>query len=224
MSELFESIKQGAGQVLSEIDQKGQLRSAIDGIRSQWSELERRRKKSTMESQVKSMRSEMRQLAEALGLQTLSLYESGTIKHPELARLCERLSELREDIDHIKQELDALEQEAKPAPVKANCPLCQEVIDANADFCPKCGAQLTKPAAEEAPPPAQPKKRTIVRTRCPRCKTEVPSDAAFCPTCGAKFKRTEEAQTAAKPFCPSCGAETKPDARFCPICGHTIRT
>ena len=222
MSDLIESIKQGAGQVLSELDQKGQLRSAIDGIRSQWNELERRRKKSSLESQVKSMRVEMKQLAEALGLQTLSLYEAGKIAHPELARLCERISELRTDIDEIKKTLAELEERAaKRATPKAHCALCHAEIEANADFCPKCGARLKAQPAQETSP-KEPRKRATVRTRCPRCKTEVSPDAAFCPGCGAKFRRAQTTVPSSAQFCPSCGAEARPNAQFCPICGQKI--
>ena len=108
MTDIFDSIKQSAGQVLSNIDQKGQLRSALDGIRSQWNELERRRKTSSLEKEIKTQQAEMRQLTEALGLQTWSLFDAGKVVHPELARLCERISELRAEIDAKKADLEAL--------------------------------------------------------------------------------------------------------------------
>jgi rRNA maturation endonuclease Nob1 len=220
MSDIIESIKQGAGQVLSEIDQKGQLKSALEGIRAQWSELERRRREKTLSSQLTSMQGEMKQLTEALGLQVLSLFESGKIANPELARLCERIGELRSEIEQRKQELQELKELAQ-AQMPSKCPSCQASVAAGAEFCPKCGTQLRKKSAEPTATPP-PQTRTIVRMRCPKCKTILPTDAGFCPTCGVKFKRPQAAAAAEKSFCPSCGAETSAGARFCPICGHTI--
>jgi RNA polymerase subunit RPABC4/transcription elongation factor Spt4 len=257
MSDIIETIKQGADDLLSGIDQKGQIRSAIEGIRSQWSEMDRRRKVSSLEKQIQSQRAEMRQLTEALGLQTLSLYETGSINSPELARLCERITELRTEIETQKAQVEQIKAEAKAqaealaeartqqrvARTAQACPQCGAAVQANDDFCHKCGAQLR--ASEPAPPapaprtpapntraeppqPAPAQAATVVRLRCPQCKAILPSDAEFCSSCGVKFKRPAQAPTASAPttggarFCPSCGAETKPGARFCPICGQTM--
>ena len=73
MADIIETIRQGADELLSGLDQKGQIRSAIDGIRSQWSDMDRRRKISSLEKQIKTQRAEMKQLTEALVLQTLAL-------------------------------------------------------------------------------------------------------------------------------------------------------
>jgi RNA polymerase subunit RPABC4/transcription elongation factor Spt4 len=219
MSDIIESIKQGAGQVLSEIDQKGQLKSALEGIRAQWNELERRRREKTLSSQLTSMQGEMKQLTEALGLQTLSLFESGKIANPELARLCERIGELRSEVEQRKLELQELKELAQ-AQMPVKCPNCQTNVAGGAEFCPKCGTPLRQKAAEPVAA-TPPQTRTVVRMRCPRCKTILPSDAGFCPTCGVKIKQPQAA-VSEKSFCPSCGAETSAGARFCPICGATI--
>jgi len=221
MSDIIESIKQSAGQVLSGLDQKGQIKSAIDGIRAQWSELERRRKKGQIESELKAMQTEARQLSEALGLQTLSLFDAGKIAHPELARLCERINELRSEIDRRKELLASLEAQARAAK-PTRCPVCQASVPGDSEFCPKCGARLATgqaaPAARSAPASRQ---RTVVRLRCPRCKTELPADTTSCPTCGVRFK-PPATQVADKRYCASCGAEVKAASRFCPICGQSI--
>jgi RNA polymerase subunit RPABC4/transcription elongation factor Spt4 len=215
MSDLFESIKQGANQVLSEIDQKGQLKAALSGIRLQLSEVERRRRVSSLEKEVKTLQGEMKQLTEALGLQTLSLHDTGKVVHPELSRLCERINELRSEVEATKAELTALKV---PAVRTAKCPKCQAEVGAGAEFCPKCGAQLQVRAAASPPAPAA-KTRTIVRLRCPKCKTVLPQEAGFCPTCGVKIKRPQ-ARPAQKRFCSSCGAQVGPDSQFCPACGQ----
>jgi hypothetical protein len=219
MSDILDSIKQGAEQVISGIDQKGQIKSAIDGVRRQWSELERKRRMNQVEGEVKSLQNEMKQLTEALGLQTLSLFDAKKVVHPELARLCERINELRSDVAQKKAELAELQvQQPPPKPSKVKCPRCQSRVSADDGFCPKCGERLQQPAPEAEPSPS----RVVVRLRCPKCKTTLTGDAEFCPGCGVKIKRPESAEPAPAPsrFCASCGAQIAATARFCPVCGH----
>ena len=212
VSEILESIKQSASQVLSELDQKGQIKSTLVGIRHQWSEVERRRKISSLGGEVKKLQAETKQLTEALGLQTLALFDVGKIAHPELSRLCERINEIRVEMDQKKAELLELKAQAKPKTVA--CPKCQTQVQSDAEFCPKCGGRIEPLPKPEAPPPTT--QRKVVRERCPRCKTVLPPQSGFCPSCGVKLKRP---RTGAKQFCPSCGAEMSTQARFCPICG-----
>lgn len=211
MPEIIESLKQGAGQVLSSIDQKGQIKSTIEGIRRQLSDLERRRRIGLLENQIKALESEARQLTEALGLQTLSLYDAGKVRYPELTRTCERINELRDRVKAAKAELSQLKADARATP--ARCPQCGADVSTDAAFCPKCGARLGVATTEAAQP------RKVVRLRCPRCKTILPPQAAFCPTCGVKIKMPTGAK-AQKRFCVACGAELSPKARFCPVCGR----
>jgi membrane protease subunit (stomatin/prohibitin family) len=244
MSDIFESIKQSAGQVLSGIDQKGQLKSALDGIRHQWNELERRRKQSSLGDAIKAQQGEMKQLTEALGLQTLSLYDAGKVVHPELARLCERINELRAEIEAKKGELEALQaQAAQQAQATTQCANCRAQVPAGAEFCPQCGAPLKAapqpaaqaPALSPSAPTAAPA-RTVVRFRCPRCKTELSAGDDFCPACGVKIVRPAPQTRAGAPVQgPSpAGARRQPQAqpptqvggqaapagiRFCPSCG-----
>lgn len=224
MSDIIDSIKHGAEQVISGIDQKGQIKSAIDGMRRQWSDLERKRRTSQVENQVKSLQSEMKQLTEALGLQTLSLFDANKITHPELMRLCERINELRSEIEQNKAELAELKIQAPPPPKPEiiQCPRCQSRVSTDDGFCPKCGERLRQPVPE--PEPAQP--RVVVRLRCPKCKTVLSGDAEFCPGCGVKIKRSQKATPAPAPsrFCASCGAQAGASARFCPVCGHAMQS
>ena len=210
MSEIIESIKQSASQVLSELDQKGQIKSTLVGIRQQWSEVDRRRKISSLGNEVKKLQDEIKQLTEALGMQTIALFDVGKITHPELSRLCERINEVRVEVVQKKAELIELKSQAKPKTVA--CPLCQTQVQSDAEFCPKCGGRLQPPAKPEAPT-----QRKVVRERCPKCKTILPPQSGFCPSCGVKLKRPQDN---AKQFCPSCGAEMSAHAKFCPICGQ----
>ena len=245
MADIIETIKQGADDLLSGIDQKGQNRSAIDGIRSQWSEMDRRRKVSSLEIQIKAQRSEMRQLTEALGLQTLSLYETGAITNPELSRLCERIQEVRDEIEAHKAQVEQMTAEAqalaqaqaearaqqRAAQAGVKCSQCGTAIPANAEFCPHCGAQQVRAAPPVQPAPVQPvqpapapvvQRATVTRLRCPQCKAIMPSDAEFCSSCGVKFKRPAAAPAAGASYSAG-GAASVGGARFCPSCGAEVK-
>ena len=197
MTDLFDNIKQSAGQVLSNIDQKGQLKSALDGIRSQCNELERRRKTSALDKEVKTQQAEMRQLTEALGLQTWSLFDAGKIVHPELSRLCERISELRAEIDAKKAELEVLKAQQTAAQQAAAQQAAAQ--QAAAQQAAGTGQAISQGAGAQAPVgPAASQVRTVVRLRCPRCKTELSAGDDFCPTCGVKIVHPAAQQTAAQ--------------------------
>jgi RNA polymerase subunit RPABC4/transcription elongation factor Spt4 len=216
VSDIIDSIKDGANQLLSSVDQQGHIKSAIDGLRTQWSEVERRRRVNQLTAQIKGLQDEMKRLTEALGLQVLSLYDAGKITHVELARLCERIDELRDETEAHKQELAQLKAQTSPTPTR--CPQCQAAISPDAEFCPRCGARVgsavRQPAAQ-----APASQRTVVRLRCPKCKAIVPEGSGFCPNCGVKLKMPQSTAAAAR-FCGACGAQMSADARFCPVCGH----
>jgi len=214
MSDIIDSLKQGANQVLSNIDQEGHLKSAIEGLRTQWSEVERRRKLGQLGNQIKTLQNEMKQLTEALGLQVLSLYDAGKISHPELARLCERIDELRSEIAERRTELNEIKSQSTSATIQ--CHKCQAQIAAGSEFCPKCGTTL-----KTQPPPASAPSQTVTRLRCPKCKTVLSKGTVFCPTCGVKLKMPSSASTS-KHFCASCGAQIGANAQFCPACGQPV--
>lgn len=83
------------------------------------------------------------------------------------------------------------ENTTKISPAQTRCPKCNAVVDANAKFCPQCGAPITRP---EAP------------TVCPKCGTKLPPGAKFCPTCGEKIAvpapgpQPKESQTALEKY------------------------
>ena len=218
MSDIIESIKHGADQVLSNIDQQGRLKSTLEGLKSQWSEVERRRHTNQLNNEIKNAQSEMKQLTTALGLQTLSLYDVGKVDRPELTRLCERINELRAEIDEKKTALASVKEAMTPS----KCPQCQTEVASGAEFCPKCGAQIKAPVQQPLTG-ATPATKAVVRLRCPKCKTIVPDGAGFCPTCGVKLKMPQAA-LGAPPFCASCGAKMNATSRFCPACGRAAES
>jgi RNA polymerase subunit RPABC4/transcription elongation factor Spt4 len=222
VSDLFDSIKDGANQVLSSIDQQGHLKSVLDGLRTQWNEIDRRRRTNQLNTEIKAMREEMKRLTEALGLQVLSLYDAGKVTHPELSRLAQRINDLRDEVEARNAELEQIK--AQPAPPPTQCPQCQAALPGDAEFCQKCGARVraaqpSQPASASPAPAAASSAQPVVRLRCPKCKTIVAPGTGFCPTCGVKLKMPQST-TSAKPFCAACGAQMEVGARFCPACGR----
>jgi membrane protease subunit (stomatin/prohibitin family) len=79
------------------------------------------------------------------------------------------------------------------------CPDCQNVIPADARFCPLCGHQQ------------------VVLRQCANCRGNLAVNAKFCPKCG--HSATEKPQIA---LCSFCQAENLPGAMFCNQCGQRI--
>jgi RNA polymerase subunit RPABC4/transcription elongation factor Spt4 len=242
MSDILDTIRQGADDLLSGLDQKGQIRSALEGLRSQWSDMDRRRKISSLEKQIQTQRAEMKQLTEALGLQALSLYETGSITNPELGRLCERITELRSEVATQKAQVEQMKAEAKAqaeamaaaraqaraAQAATACPQCGAAVPAGDRFCHKCGAeqQAPPPTPAAAPPPAGP--RADPAAAVPPAPSGQPQQGTVirlrCPQCKTILPSDAE-------FCSSCGVKFKRPAqaaaqpaptsatRFCPACG-----
>lgn len=61
-----------------------------------------------------------------------------------------------------------LAKEAWRETIRATCPSCQKPLDANAKFCPECGARVRQ------------------ALHCAECGARIPPNAKFCPECGAK--------------------------------------
>ncbi len=79
------------------------------------------------------------------------------------------------------------------------CPDCQNVIAADAKFCPACGHQL------------------LVYQQCANCGKNMPPHAKFCPACGQAVKDTQSPA-----ICPHCKTENLPGAKYCNQCGEKI--
>ncbi len=81
---------------------------------------------------------------------------------------------------------------------KKKCIKCGALIDADAKFCPVCGAPQTN---------------TI---ECPNCHAQIPADSKFCPNCGFKLGSSNMIT------CPYCHAQIPAGSKFCPNCGHAL--
>jgi osmotically-inducible protein OsmY len=101
------------------------------------------------------------------------------------------------------------------------CKKCNNSIPDAAKFCPKCGAKIEIPAAQD-----------IQTKKCPSCGAENPASAKFCKVDGYNFqqaekKREERPTEVEKPsnllFCPKCGASYPLTAKFCKKDGTSLQ-
>jgi predicted RNA-binding Zn-ribbon protein involved in translation (DUF1610 family) len=178
MSEIFDKIVEGAGQVISEVDKGGQIQSAISGLRHRMAEADRKRKVNAIKQQIQDLQAKEAQSINSLSAQVLALYEAGTLKQPELVSLCKGVDEIRAEIEEKEAELAQL-QPVQPAPAEEpqaaaghRCPSCGVAVVAGAAFCQTCGTRL-KP--EELPAPV---------LFCVHCGAQLREGARFCPQCG----------------------------------------
>ncbi len=184
MSDIFEQLKDGADQVISEVDKLRQTgQSALSAIQERMAEAERKRKLKQLQSELARLRQQIDQMITALGVQAVGLYEQGKLSNPELVTLCEHVSELRGQVKEKEEKLAALQppspEPAQPtspaAPVETRllCRSCSQPLPAQVAYCPYCGAQTPSPA-----PPAM--------HFCAQCGAALREQARFCPQCGAE--------------------------------------
>jgi hypothetical protein len=173
MSEMFDKLREGAEQVISEVDKGGQIQSTISGLRHRLAEADRRRKINAVRGQIQDLQAKEAQAINSLSAQVLALYEAGTLTQPELLSLCRGVNDIRKQIEGRETELAKLE----PAPVVApqpdagaGCPSCGVAVVPGAAFCQTCGTRL---APQQAPV-----------LYCVHCGVQLRKGAKFCPKCG----------------------------------------
>lgn len=180
MSDLFDKLVEGAGQVISDVDKGGQIQSAISGIRQRMADADRKRKINQIKQDLHSLRGREAQAINALSAQVLALHEAGSLKQPELVSLCRGVDEIRAEIQEQEAELEKL-QPSPPPPAAAEqlqpaagsrCPSCGVAVVKGATFCQSCGTRLV---AEEPAAPI---------LFCVHCGAQLREGARFCPKCG----------------------------------------
>ena len=197
MSDLFDKIVEGAGQVISKVDEGGKIQSTISGLRHQMAEADRKRNISRVKQQIQDLQAKEAQAINALSAQVLAMHEAGTLTQPELVALCRGVDEIRAAVKVKEEELVKLEP---PPPPPAPAPAVAAAVPAAA-----------APAAAPAP---------SAEARCPNCGVAVVPGAAFCQTCGQPLAKQEP--PAPVLFCVHCGAQLREGARFCPQCGRDV--
>jgi len=176
MSDLFDRLKESAGQVIAEVDKGGRIQSAISSLRHQMAEADRKRKIGLVKEQLRDLQGREAQAINALSAQVWALYEARTLTQPELISLCRNVEEIRAQIREKEAELEQLQPPPQPAAVEVRagprCPQCGVTVVPGAAFCQACGARLT---GEEKPAPAR---------FCIHCGAQLRPGARFCPQCG----------------------------------------
>jgi hypothetical protein len=172
---MLDKLREGAEQVISEVDKGGQIQSAISGLRQRMAEADRRRKINAVRGQIQDLQAKEAQAINSLSAQVLALYEAGTLTQPELVSLCRGVNEIRKQIEAREAELAKLEPPsvAVPGPQAGpHCPNCGMAVLAGATFCQTCGTRL---APQQAPAPV---------LYCVHCGAQLREGAKFCPKCG----------------------------------------
>lgn len=183
MSEMFDKLREGAEQVISEMDKGGQIQSTISGLRHRLAEADRRRKINAVRGQIQDLQAKEAQAINSLSAQVLALYEAGTLTQPELLSLCRGVNEIRKQIEGREAELVKLEPASVAAPqpqAGASCPNCGVAVVPGAAFCQTCGARL---APQQAPV-----------LYCVHCGAQLRQGAKFCPKCGQTVPAGEAGQ------------------------------
>jgi len=173
---MLDRLREGAEQVISEVDKGGQIQSAISGLRQRVAEADRRRKINAVKGQIRDLQAREAQAINALSAQVLALFEAGTLTQPELVSLCRGVEDIRKQIVEREAELAKLEPAPAPAPAPApqageRCPNCSAPVVPGAAFCQTCGTRL----APQAPAPV---------LYCVHCGAQLRQGAKFCPMCG----------------------------------------
>ena len=170
MADLIDGLKDKVEQVISSVDKEGRVRSAIEGLRKQIAEADRKRQIKRVESDLARLRLQVEQATMTLGLQTLAFHEAGKLNHAELASLCQHIVEMKAETPKLEQELAQLQPAPPAAEAGTPCPSCGKTLPPIGDFCPYCGARR-QPAAPEA-------------RFCLHCGAALRPAAKFCPACG----------------------------------------
>jgi RNA polymerase subunit RPABC4/transcription elongation factor Spt4 len=170
MPDLVDGLKDKVGQLVSSVDKGGQVRAAIDGIRKQIAEADRKRQIKRLEEDLDKLKLQSEQAMTSLGVQALGLYETNKLTQPELAAVCQHIVEMKAEVAKLEAELAQFQPPAPSTQLGQACPTCGKALPTGAVFCPSCGAKM-QPAPAEA-------------KFCLHCGAALRAGAKFCPACG----------------------------------------
>jgi DNA repair exonuclease SbcCD ATPase subunit len=176
MSDLLNTFKERAEQLVSAINDHGGIRATMDGLRRQMAAADRRRETQKIKGELRRLDGQITEMITAVGVQAVGLHKSGHLHSPELAPLCQHIVELEAVVAQQKDELakiEAAEEQEKEQGV-GDCPSCGRPLLEGATFCPHCGV-------------AVPTQLRITYHFCPACGTELRPGAKFCGKCGHRL-------------------------------------
>lgn len=241
MPDVLQTFRQKAEEWAGALNRAGGVRAMLDGLRQQMAEADRRRAIGQIKTELRRLERQANEMVLAVGVQAVGLHKAGRLNAPELAPLCQHVSDLETALTEQKAELAKLEAEAEaakaaakatqPQPTSAGgaayCAACGKPLPGGSVYCPGCGAAV--PSSAPVAPTAD--GVTPVATLTPQGTTRTPSTVAGS-AIGPASSQTAPAQPSALPptpapapqgpFCPSCGSALRQGARFCARCGRVL--
>ena len=91
------------------------------------------------------------------------------------------------------------------------CPICNNRIENNSDFCGNCGFKITKDLNYMI--------RESNSKSCLHCGNKNNIDAEFCGNCGKDLPLVSYLELIE---CPVCKSHVRDDVNFCRFCGHDL--
>lgn len=85
-----------------------------------------------------------------------------------------------------------------------NCPKCNNLIEENSRFCPKCGCNIEK--------------EYLIEPVCPRCEKQFPDGTRFCDIDGSPLTTKDKLI----PRCTRCGKVYQKGVKYCPDDGGEV--
>ncbi|MBM3189608.1 MAG: zinc-ribbon domain-containing protein [Chloroflexi bacterium] len=170
MGDILGTFRQRAGELIQAINDRGGISAAIQSLRRQMAESDRRREIGKIRAELRRLDRQITEMITAVGVQAVGLHKTGHLHSPELQPLCEHIIELEAALATQKAELAALESALREATASGDrCPSCGQPTIEGGTFCPHCGAPIPAPEPERY---------------CIRCGASLRSEAKFCARCG----------------------------------------
>lgn len=126
-----------------------------------------------LSNEISQLNKQVAQKYQQLGEMIYKAHKNKPDEAPDCESVYAEIDELQKGIDERNSRINTLKAQIV-------CPSCGKTIQADAAFCPFCGAKITQPE------PEQPASAESVKV-CPNCGTHVEDNAAFCPNCGTKL-------------------------------------
>ncbi|UCG23409.1 MAG: zinc ribbon domain-containing protein [Chloroflexota bacterium] len=218
MQDLFGSMRQRAGDLMSDVG----------------SEVDRQRQIRQLEKQINALEQELHSGVTSIGQQVIELYHQGKLVEPSLAESCRRILEGESYLSELNRQKQALQQE--PDKKERNCQSCGGELTDEGEFCPHCGnsaadqalgvsrcglcgAELT-PGAVFCGDCGQPLDNTSAAVEVGAPAVIQSSDPASYPE--QPDETPQPIVPAGGPLCDHCQTPLEPGAQFCGNCGWLI--
>ena len=171
MADLLSTFRQRTEDLISAINDRGGIRTTLEGVRRQMAEADRRRALAKVRADLKRLENQITEMITAVGVQAVGLYKGGQLHAPEIEPLCQHIVELESSLAQQTAELARLELQAGGSQGQTRtCAACGKALPDAATFCPYCGAAAPKPQGQF----------------CIQCGAALRDGARYCARCGTE--------------------------------------